>query len=84
MAETDKWLRRRIRAIYWKQWKKVKTRYRNFRKLKLEERQVHQIANSRKGYWGTAQKLRVALTNKITARLGYIPMPDYYLKACEN
>ena len=23
MTETDEWLRRRIRAIYWKQWKKV-------------------------------------------------------------
>ena len=45
MAETDEWLRRRIRAIYWKQWKKVKTRYRNLRALKLEEWQVHQIAN---------------------------------------
>ena len=41
LAETDEWLRRRIRAIYWKQWKKVKTRYRNLRALKLEEWQVH-------------------------------------------
>ena len=80
MAETDEWLRRRIREIYWKQWKKVKTRYRNLRALKLEEWQVHQIANSRKGYWRTAQMLSVALTNKIIAKLGYISMLDYYLK----
>ena len=80
MSETDEWLRRRIRAIYWKQWKKVKTRYRNLRALKLEEWQVHQIANSRKGYWRTAQILSVALTNKIIAKLGYISMLDYYLK----
>ena len=80
MTETDEWLRRRIRAIYWKQWKKVKTRYRNLRALKLEEWQVHQIANSRKGYWRTAQMLRVALTNKIIAKLGYISILDYYLK----
>ena len=80
MAETDEWLRRRIRAVYWKQWKKVKTRYRNLRALKLEEWQVHQIANSRKGYWRTAQILSVALTNKIIAKLGYISMLDYYLK----
>ena len=80
MTETDEWLRRRIRAIYWKQWKRVKTRYRNLRALKLEEWQVHQIANSRKGYWRTAQMLRVALTNKIIAKLGYISMLDYYLK----
>ena len=80
MTETDEWLRRRIRAIYWKQWKRVKTRYRNLRALKLEEWQVHQIANSRKGYWRTAQILSVALTNKIIAKLGYISMLDYYLR----
>lgn len=80
MTETDEWLRRRIRAIYWKQWKRVKTRYRNLRALKLEEWQVHRIANSRKGYWRTAQMLSVALTNKIIAKLGYISMLDYYLK----
>lgn len=28
LRKTDEWLRRKIRAIYWKQWKKVKTRYR--------------------------------------------------------
>ncbi len=84
MAETDGWLRRRIRAIYWKQWKKVRTRYRNLRALKLEEWQVHQITNSRKGCWRTAQMLNLALTNKIIARLGYISMSDYYLKVCEN
>ena len=27
LMQTDEWLRCRIRAIYWKQWKKVKTRY---------------------------------------------------------
>ena len=80
MSETDEWLRRRIRAIYWKQWKKVKTRYRNLRALKIEEWQVHQIATSRKGCWRTAQTLSVALTNKIIARLGHISMLDYYLK----
>ena len=84
MKDTDEWLRRRIRAVYWKQWKKVKTRYRNLRSLKLEEWQVHELSNSRKGYWRTAQMLSVALTNKQIARLGYISMSDYYLKICEN
>ena len=84
MKDTDEWLRRRIRAVYWNQWKKVKTRYRNLRSLKLEEWQVHELSNSRKGYWRTAQMLSVALTNKQIARLGYISMSDYYLKICEN
>ena len=30
-SELDKWLRRRIRACYWKQWRKPQTRVRNLR-----------------------------------------------------
>ncbi|WP_010251745.1 group II intron reverse transcriptase/maturase [Acetivibrio cellulolyticus] len=84
MEETDEWLRRRIRAIYWKQWKKVKTRYRMLKALKLPEWKVHEMANCRKGCWRAAVMLNSALTNKIIARLGYISMSDYYLKICEN
>lgn len=54
----------------------MKTRYRNLRALKLEEWQVHQIANSRKGYWRTAKMLSVALTNskEVTyLRVGWKP-----------
>ena len=84
MVETDEWLRRRIRAIYWKQWKKVKTRYRMLKALKLPEWKVHEMANCRKGCWRAAVMLNSALTNKIIVRLGYISMSDYYLKICEN
>lgn len=84
MRETDEWLRRKIRTIYWKQWKRVRTRYRNLRALKLSEWQVHKLANCRVGYWRMGQVLSCALTNKIIAQLGYISMLDYYLKVCEN
>jgi group II intron reverse transcriptase/maturase len=84
MSEIDEWLRRRIRAIYWKQWKKVKTKYRMLIALKLPEWKAHELANCRKGYWRAAQILNSALTNKLIARLGYISMSDYYLKVCEN
>lgn len=80
MENTDKWLRRKIRTMYWKQWKRVKTRYGNLRALKLPERNVHELANSRKGSWRMGQVLSCALTNKIIAQLGYISMLDYYLK----
>ena len=33
LKTTDEWARRRIRAVYWKQWKRVRTRYRILRKL---------------------------------------------------
>lgn len=84
LEETDEWLRRKIRTIYWKQWKKVKIRYRNLRALRIPEWKVHELANSRKGHWRMGQVFNSVLTNKIIARLGYISMLDYYLKVCEN
>ncbi len=78
----DSWARHRIRAVYWIQWKKVRTRYKMLRALKLEEWQVHKLANTRKGTWRAAQMLSIALTNKIIAKLGYTSMLDYYLKVC--
>ncbi len=85
MQETDKWARRRIRAVYWKQWKRVRTRYRILRKLKLEHWQAIKLANSRCGYWRMAEMLNTVLTNKIIAKLGYTSLLDklhnfYYIK----
>ena len=84
LRSTDEWLRRKIRAIYWKQWKKVKTRYRMINKFGMPRWKVHELANCRKGIWRAAFMLNSVLTNKIIASLGYISMTDYYLKVCEN
>ena len=51
MEELDEWLRHRIRAVYWKQWKRVRTRYKMLRALHLPEWKVHEMANCRKGTW---------------------------------
>lgn len=84
LSNTDEWLRRKIRAIYWKQWKKVSTRYRMIRKFGLPEWKVHEMANCRKGIWRSAIMLNSVLTNKEIVNLGFISMADYYLKICEN
>jgi group II intron reverse transcriptase/maturase len=84
LQRTDEWLRRKIRAIYWKQWKKIKTRYKMIRKYNLPEWKVHELANCRKGIWRSAIMLNSVLTNKEIANLGYISMTTYYLKICEN
>lgn len=84
MKTTDEWIRRRIRAIYWKQWKKIKTKYQMLKALKLEEWRARELACCRKGLWRAAKMLNQVLTNKIIAKLGYISMSDYYLKVCEN
>lgn len=84
LQETDEWLRHRIRAIYWKQWKRVRTRIRKLRNLNLPEWVVFEIANCRKGIWRSALVLNQALTNKEIASLGYMSLTGYYLQVCEN
>jgi hypothetical protein len=84
LMETDEWLRRKIRAIYWKQWKKVKTRYRMIRKYGIPKWNVHEMANCRKGIWRAAVMLNSVLTNKAIAGLGFMTMTDYYLKVRVN
>lgn len=84
MEQTDEWLRHRIRAVYWSQWKRVRTRYRIFRALHLEEWRVHELANCRKGTWRAAKMLNQVLTKELLTRLGYPSMLGQYLKVCEN
>ena len=81
---TDEWLRRRIRAVYWKQWKKVKTRYKMIRRYNLPDWKVHELANCRKGIWRAAMMLNQILTNKEIARQGYVTLTDYYRQVSEN
>ena len=84
LKETDEWARRRIRAVYWKQWKKIKTKYRMLKALGLEQWKAKELACSRKGYWRMAQVLNSVITKKIIAKLGYTSMLDYYLVVYEN
>ena len=37
LRELDEWLRRRLRLCYWKQWKKIKTKYYNLVNLGVED-----------------------------------------------
>jgi group II intron reverse transcriptase/maturase len=84
LLQTDEWLRRKIRAVFWKQWKKVKTRYKMISRYGLPKWKVHEMANCRKGVWRASVMLNSVLTNKEIAGQGYITMTDYYLKCCVN
>ena len=85
MEQMDEWLRHRIRAIYWKQWKRVRTRYKMLRALHLPEWKVHEMANCRKGPWRAAVMLNAALTKKILVdKLGYPSLSAHYLKVRAN
>ena len=84
LRTTDEWARRRMRAVYWKQWKKIKTKYRMLKALGMEHWKAKELANSRKGNWRMAKVLNQIFSNKIIVKLGYPSMLDYYLRVCEN
>ncbi|SCM82865.1 RNA-directed DNA polymerase (Reverse transcriptase) [uncultured Sporomusa sp.] len=76
----DEWLRRRIRMCYWKQWKKISAKRDNLVKLGLDERKAREYANTRKGYWHTANSpiLTRTLTNERLRKIGFITVSERY------
>jgi len=54
--DLEEWVRRRLRLCLWRQWPRVRTRYRQLRECGVPERDVHRIANSRLGPWRMAGK----------------------------
>ena len=86
LQSNDEWLRHRIRAIYWKQWKKVKTKFKELKKLGVEEEKAWICANMRNGNWFCSGyiTLQGAFNNKKLRELGYPTFTEFYMKICEN
>ena len=76
----NEWIRRRIRQIYWKQWKKIKTKHDNLVKLGIDNENAWKWANSRKAYWRVSGShiLAMSLTNKYLALVGYDDILERY------
>jgi hypothetical protein len=84
LKEIDEWMRRRIRRVYWKQWKKVKTRFQMLKHFGIYEGKAWEFANTRKGYWRVSNSpiLSRSLDNQTINSLGYIFFLDYYQRVC--
>jgi group II intron reverse transcriptase/maturase len=67
------WLRRRIRQIFWKRWKRTGTRQENLIRLGVPKNKAWQWANTRKGFWRIARSwiLTTTLTNRYFETLGF-------------
>jgi group II intron reverse transcriptase/maturase len=76
----SEWLRRRIRQIFWKQWKRIRTKHDNLIGLGVADNRAWQWANTRRGYWRIAGSavLKTSLTNKYLASIGYDDIPKRY------
>lgn len=80
LIQLDQWIRRRLRACIWKQWKKVKTRYRNLIKLGIPRQKAYEYSNTRKGYWRISNSpiLHKSITNKYLEYLGFVSLTNRY------
>jgi len=81
LKEMDEWCRRRIRMVYWKQWKKTRTKLHALVKLGISKNQAWQWANSRKAYWRIAGSwvLSRTLTNTKLSELGWVTFSERYV-----
>lgn len=72
----DRWLRRRIRMCYWKQWRRPKRRRQMLIRLGVPIRQAIRHARSRKGYWHMSKTIAsgVGLTNVWLAEQGMLSL----------
>lgn len=79
LEELDGWLRRHLRKIIWRQWKRSHTRAKALMKLGLDEKRAwHSAQNGRGAWWNAgASHMHQALPKKRFDRIGLISLVDY-------
>jgi group II intron reverse transcriptase/maturase len=72
--DLDGWLRRRLRALLWRQWKKPRTRMRRLIRLGLDEQRAWRSANNGRGPWWNAgaRHMNQAVPTRRLRRLGLL------------
>lgn len=80
MNSLNEWMRRRVRQIFWKQWKKPSARFENLKRLGVPKRKAREWSYSRLGYWRIADSwiLHRSLTNEYLASIGYDDIAKRY------
>jgi len=76
LHDLETWVRRRLRSVVWKQWKRGRTRFRELRKRGVSKDLAAQTAGSPHGPWRLANSpaLAIALPNAYFAELGLLPL----------
>jgi RNA-directed DNA polymerase len=76
LRSLESWLRRRLRAVVWKQWKRSKVRFAELSKRGVSKDLAAQTVGSAHGPWrlSNSPALNVALPNAYFASLGLTPL----------
>ena len=82
LKKMDEWIRRKLRVIIWKQWKRIRKRYTCLRKLGINYRDAYVTANARRGYYHIASTkvLQMAISKERLNKRGLVNSLDHYLK----
>lgn len=82
LRRIDENIRRKLRVIIWKQWKKIRKRYTCLRKLGITHRDAYVTANARRGYYHIAHTrvLETAISKERLNKRGLVNSLDHYLK----
>ena len=78
----DGWIRRKLRLVLWRQWKRVYTRARNLMRLGLTEVRAWTSATNGRGPWWNsgASHMNAALPKKVFDCLGLVSLLDTTLR----
>jgi RNA-directed DNA polymerase len=74
LRDLDSWIRRRLRAVAWHQWKRGRTRFARLRERGVGKDLAAQTAGSSHGPWNLSRSpaLSIALPNALWERIGLI------------
>ena len=74
--ELDSWIRRRLRLIIWRQWKRPYTRYKRFITAGFDHDHAMQCAYNGRGPWWNsgAQHMNFVLPLSLFAKLGLVSL----------
>ena len=80
LQELDGWIRRHLRKILWRQWKRNMTRTKRLMQLGLDREHARTCALNGRGPWWNAgaQHMNLALPKRYFDRLGLVSLVDYF------
>ncbi len=80
--DLDKWIRRRMRACFWRQWRHPRTRIRNLLKLGVPKVEALTHGCSSKGPWvkSSSKAVHMALSLDFLKRLGVVSLLEIWIK----
>lgn len=82
LKELDGWLRRKLRVIIWKQWKRTRTRAKNMIKLGLSSDAAWRFARKQRGPWVAAGEnvMNRVLNNAYFENHGLVSLQSQYYR----